>query len=98
MDWLESLGSRPELFVPLSFTPQQDFRGFIILLREFAFIWDRVRVEAGNSEIVNGGSLEDQPIREVIKIFLRGKPKRRRAMRSGPRRIAYCDRWQEWAE
>ena len=98
VEWVELLGSRPDLFVPLPFTPRQQFRGLIILLRDSAFIWDRVRAESGNGEIVNCGSLEDQPIRGVTNLFLRGNPKRRRAIRRGPRRIAYCDRWEEWAE
>lgn len=98
VEWVESLGGNRDLFVPLPFTARQDFRGLIILLRNFAFIWDRVRVESGNGETVNCGSLEDQPIRSVTNLFPEGKPMRRTAIRRGPHRIAYCDRWEEWAE
>lgn len=98
IEWVESLGSSRDLYVPLPFTPRQDFRGLIILLSDCAFIWDRVRREPGNGEIVSCGSLEDQPIRDVTRLFLRGKPMRRRAIRGGPHRIEYCDRWEDWAE
>lgn len=97
-EYVESFGTRPDLFVPLPFTPRQDFRGLIVLLGSFAFVWDRVRVEAGNGETVNCGSQEDQPIREITKLFPAGKPTRRTIICRGPRRIAYCDRLEELDE
>ena len=68
--WVESLNDDPAAFVPLSVQPKEQFDGLVVIHRGSAYVFEVDSMVPGAGEDVMCGEDEDQPVRDVVRIYV----------------------------
>lgn|GEM_PF-4652365 len=82
------------MYIPLPRTPRRPFSGVVLIHGNDAYVFDLARIVPGTNTHVACGANGQQPVRDMVQIFVvPSSMQKRRARITGFRGFSYCNAW-----